>query len=182
MKKAILLCICQLLVISCTQSSYEENLIKDSLNRTIDLGMFEMVLKSDTIVSLESIRNKYSYMYLVYLQDGCKPCYHEYVFWQNEMKGLNVTDAFTVLFIINGESYEKFMSELIIYEPEYDLSSESFYIVMDPDQNYIRTNLEIDHHIIERSIMIDNKNKIKLIGQPFASEQMTVLFKKIIRK
>ncbi len=182
MRKVILYCICQFLAISCTPLTSEEKIIKDSLNKSIDLGMFEQVIKSDKIVPFESCRNKYSYLYLVYLQDGCKPCYREYVLWQDEMKDLSVTDNFTILFIIHSESYEKFISELMIYEPEFDLSSESFFLAMDPDQSYINTNTIIDPRIIEKSIMIDNKNKIKLIGRPFASMQMTELFQNIIRE
>ncbi len=55
-------------------------------------------------------------------------------------------------------------------------------LAMDPDQSYINTNTIIDPRIIEKSIMIDNKNKIKLIGRPFASMQMTELFQNIIRE
>lgn len=182
MKKVLIVCICQFLVISCTQLSSEEKIIKDSLNKSIDLGMFEKVLKSDTKVSFEGFRNRFSYLYLVYLQDGCRPCYQEYVLWQNEMNNLSLADNFTILFIINSESYEKFISELMFYEPEFDLSTERFFIAMDPDQKYIESNSDIDPSVIDRSIMINDKNKIKLIGRPFASKQMTELFQNIIRE
>jgi len=182
MKKALVLWICQFFLISCTQLTSEEQVIKDSLNKSIDLGMFEEVIKSDTSVSFEGFRNRFSYLFLVYLQDGCKPCFQEYVLWQNQMKDLDIADNFTILFIIHSESYEKFISDLMIYEPEFDLLSERFFLVIDPDQKYVDANSNIDPRIIEKSIMIDDKNKIKLIGRPFASKQMTELFQNIIRE
>jgi hypothetical protein len=180
MIKLLLLCISELVIISCSQLSSEEKLIKDSLERKVDLGMFERVHYSDTTMSFEGFRKRYSYLYLVSLQDGCRPCYQEYVQWQNGMKNLSLADNFTILFIIHGKSYDKFISELMINEPEFDLSLESFFIAMDPDQEYIDNNSDIDPRIIERSIMTDDKNKIILIGKPFASKQMTDLFQSLL--
>ena len=68
----------------------------------------------------------------------------------------------------------------MIYESDFNLSIESFYIVMDPEQNFIDANPEINSGIIASSIMIDDMNKIVLVGKPFASEQMKGLFEKII--
>ena len=96
------------------------------------------------------------------------------------MNSYGSADNFTILFIIQGDDYDDFESELMIYEPDFDLSTESFYIVMDPEQKFIDANPEIDPGIIANSIMIDEMNKIVLVGKPYASEQMKRLFEKII--
>lgn len=180
MKKMLFLCSCLILVISCNQLSPEEKLIMDSLDRKVDFGKLEKVHYLDATEALKSIRIRYNYIYLVSLQIGCRSCFQEYVLWQNEMNCYSSADNFTILFIIQGENYDDFKSELMIYESDFDLSIESFYIVMDPEQKFIDANPEINPGIIANSIMIDDMNKIVLVGKPFASEQMKGLFEKII--
>ncbi len=180
MKNLLILGTCLIIQMSCNQLSFEEKLIMKSLNRTVDLSMFEIAHHSDTIYSFEAFRNEFSFLYLVYLQDGCRPCYQEYVTWQKEMNKLSLTKDFSVLFIINSTSYNSFISELMYYEPDFDLSSERFFIAMDPEQNFIERNSDIDPRVIHRSIMINDANKILLIGKPFASRQMAELFQNSI--
>lgn len=182
MKKVVFLCSCLILVISCNQLSPEEKLIMDSLDRKVDLGKLEIVHSSEAIETVKSIRIRYNYIYLVSLQIGCRSCYEEYVLWQNEMNSYSSADNFTILFIIQGDNYDDFKSELMIYEPDFNLSTEGFYIVLDPEQKFIDANPEINPGIIANSIMIDEMNKIILVGNPFASEQMKGLFESIILK
>jgi len=180
MKKMLFLCSSLILVISCNQLSPEEKLIMDSLNRKVDFGKLEIVHTLDDTMALESIRIRYKYIYLVSLQIGCRSCYQEYVLWQNEMNSYSSADNFTILFNIQGDNYDDFKSELMIYESDFNLSTESFYIVMDPEQKFINANPEINPGILANSIMIDEMNKIILVGKPFASEQMKGLFENII--
>ena len=91
------------------------------------------------------------------------------------MDTLDLHEDFTVLFIILGSSYERFMDNLIESEPGYHPASERFHVVMDPDYRFLDNNPGIDRWIIEKSLLIDASNKIKLIGPPFASERMAEL-------
>ena len=167
------------LIFSCTQLTPEEKIIKETLGKTIETKMFTMVQEGNRAISFEEFRDTYSFVSLVYLEDGCRPCYPRYVEWQNRMDTLQLNDDFTVLFIIRGMSYDGFLGNLLESDPEYDLSKDRFHIIMDPDQQFMDANRDIPKQIIDKSILIDRENKIRLIGHPFASPQIAGLFNRI---
>ncbi len=92
------------------------------------------------------------------------------------MDTLDLHEDFTVLFIILGSSYERFMDNLHESEPEYEPAIDRFHVVMDSDYRFLDNNLGIDRWVIDKSLLIDAGNKVKLIGPPFASRRMTELF------
>ncbi len=68
------------------------------------------------------------------------------------------------------------MDNLNEFEPEHEQANDRFHIVMDPDYRYLDNNPDIDRWVIDKSLLIDAADKIKLIGPPFASERMAELF------
>jgi len=70
---------------SCSRITPEEKLIKNSLGKAVDLGMFQYIQERNKIISLNEFRKKYNFIYLVYLRDGCSSCYPKYIEWQDQM-------------------------------------------------------------------------------------------------
>ena len=149
-------------------------MIKEALGKTVEIGMFESIRQGDREIPFGEFRNRYPFLSLVYLEDGCAPCYPRFIEWQTRMDTLDLHEDFTVLFIILGSSYERFMDNLYEYEPEYR-SNDRFHIVMDPDYRFMDNNPDIERWVIDKSLLIDPENVIKLIGAPFASERMAEL-------
>ncbi|MFW5700468.1 MAG: hypothetical protein ACOCWM_02160 [Cyclobacteriaceae bacterium] len=167
----ILLC-----VSSCTQLTPEEKMIKETMGKTARIGMFESIRQGDGKIPFVEFRNRYPFISLVYLEDGCLPCYPRFIEWQTRMDTLDLNDDFTVLFIILGSSYERFMDNLYASVPEYEPASDRFHIVIGPDYRFMDNNQDIDRWVIDKSLLIDVGDKIKLIGPPFASQRMEELF------
>jgi hypothetical protein len=161
---------------SCTQLTPEEKMIKDTLEKRVEIGMFESIWQGEREIPFGEFRNRYPYISLVYLEDGCLPCYPKFIEWQTRMDTLDLHDNFTVLFIILGISYERFMDNLHESEPEYEQADDQFHVVMDPDYRFLDNNPDIDRWVIDKSMLIDAGDKIKLIGPPFASPRMSELF------
>jgi hypothetical protein len=182
MKNMFFLNIIFLLGFSCTQLTPEEEMIKKALGKTVEIGMFESVRQGDREIPFEKFRDEFKFISLVYLEDGCSPCYPRFIEWQTRMDTLNLNDDFSVLFIIRGRSHESFINNLLQSNPEYELSQNRFHIVMDPDYRLLDNNPGIDRWVIDRSLLIDPENEIKLIGPPFASARMTELFYTICNK
>lgn len=167
---------------SCNSLTTEQNLIKKSLGKTIEIGIFERVWHGESEIPLNEFRSKHPFISIVYLEDGCSPCYPRFIDWQKRIDSLDTGVDYEVLYIILGSSYERFLDNLFEYEPSYELPNIQPYIIMDPDYRFLDKNIEIDRDILNRSILIGPDNKIKLIGAPFASPQMTDLFYKIINR
>jgi len=55
-----------------------------------------------------------------------------------------------------------------------------YYVIMDPKGKYLENNLHIPRWVIERSVLIDAENRVKLVGEPFATPDMGKLFYSII--
>lgn len=182
MKKLLLVSMILFLGISCSQLTDEEKMIKETLDKTIEIGIFESVRQGDREIPFGEFRDSYPFISLVYLEDGCSPCYPRFVEWQTRMDTLDLSDDFSVLFIILGRSYESFLNNLLHYNPEYKIPGDRFHIVMDPDYRFLDNNPDIDRWVIDKSLLINPENKIKLIGPPFASGRMAELFYAICRQ
>jgi len=160
---------------SCTQLTSEEKTIKEMLGKTVEIGMFESIRQGDSEISFGEFRERYPFISLVYLEDGCLPCYSEFIEWQKRMDTLNLHKDFTVLFIIQGKNYERFMDNLPIYVPDYEPAIDRFHVVMDPNYRFLDNNPDIDRWAIDKSLLINASDTIKLIGPPFASPRMADL-------
>ncbi len=182
MKKMFLLNMIFLFGFSCNQLTDEEKMIKETLGKSLEIGMFESVRQGEREIPFGEFRDRYPFISLVYLEDGCSPCYPRFIEWQTRMDTLDLSDDFSVLFIILGRSYESFTNNLLLYNPEYELPKDRFHIVMDPDYRFLENNLDIGRWVIDKSLLINIENKIKLIGPPFASERMAELFYDICNK
>ena len=174
--KVFYLFITLILLFSCTRLTPEEKMIKETLGKTARTGMFESVRQGDREIPFGEFRDRYPYISLVYLEDGCAPCYPRFIEWQTRMDTLDLHEDFTVLFIILGRSYERFMDNLHESEPEYKPASDRFHVVMDPDYRFLDNNPDIERWVIDKSLLIDAGDMIKLIGPPFASRRMAELF------
>lgn len=171
----------QLLIIlmwSCSIQTPEEKIIERTLGKELNLSMFKNVLHQGDTISLENFNKKFKYKSIVYLLNGCSPCYSNYIRWHQEFKIIEPNDNYTILFVIRGKFVDEFITEVDSVEPvDHD-----FYIVMDPNYFYPDGNKEIPDWIFEKSILIDEDNKIKMIGQPFQSPELLERFEKIINE
>ncbi len=68
------------------------------------------------------------------------------------------------------------MDNLNEFEPEYEKANDRIHVAMDPDYRFLDNNPAIDRWVIDKSLLIDAGNKVKLIGPPFASRRMVELF------
>jgi hypothetical protein len=162
---------------SCYHYSQTERELQHALQSTITLDNISNVgyTENDSI-SFDHIRQQFKYITLVFLQAGCGPCYPNFIRWHTEMQKLNCPENHALLFIIKGRSYNDFMANV------HDIQSVEgrYYVVMDTAGRYIENNQHVPRWIIERSVLIDADNRIKLVGEPFANPDMTKLFYSII--
>lgn len=163
------------LVVSCTQLTPNEKDIKETLNKPLNLEMFNTVLKGDKQIAYKKFRQQYRYVSIVYLKDGCHYCYPIFIEWHKKIDSLKIPKDYTVLFVIKGKSYPEFMNKVL----EIDSVDNHYYVIMDSTSQFLRNNNKIPFKVLYRSVMIDKENKIKLIGAPYSSTQMTKLFYKV---
>ena len=140
--------------------------------------MFNTVFYKGDTVLMETLLNKFKYKSIVYLLDDCSPCYDKYIRWHKEIDEIDISDNFTILFIISGKYAEVFLNGVDSIEH----IEEKFFLVMDPNFVYPDGNAEIPNWILEQSILIDENNKIRMVGFPFANPNSMKRFKKIIVK
>ncbi len=166
-----------LLGLACTNQSPEYKRYKETLGKTLNLSMFNAVIYKGETIAFEEFRNKYKYISVVYLQSHCHSCYEKYIEWHKEMEKLNQNN-YTLLFIINEKFADEFLNEVSLIAN----IDEKYFIRMDPKSSFLKENFEIPQWLIENSLLIDNKNKIKLIGEPFYNPELTKQFLKIVKK
>ena len=163
-------------IFSCSPPSQTEKELRETLNKTLHLEMFETVRQGNTLLSLDELRQQFDFLSVVYLQNGCQPCYPKFIEWQQKMDSIGVPDNYTALFVIQGESYEEFMAEVL----DISYVEDRFYTIMDTERRFMSKNKTIPMWIIDGSILIDPENKIKMVGEPWVNEDMTELFYKTV--
>lgn len=159
-------------IIGCNNSPVSEHEMEHLTNKTIHLEMFERVQFKEESIPFDEFRRNFRHIYIVFLEDRCAPCYPKFIEWHTKLEKLTPIEDFTVLFIINARHYENF----VIEAKKYGEFNERFYHVMDPENDFLRRNIDIPRKFIDLSLLIDSANRIKLIGAPYATEDMTKVF------
>jgi len=172
MKQYVISILNLIIITSCTNRSVIKEDLKSNLNKTVNLEMFETVQQGNNIMSFTEFRQMYRYISIVYLEDGCNPCYPKFIEWQNKMDTLNTRNDYTVLFIIRGFTYNQFIAKV----KEIDNIEDCYYTIMDKDLKYLLNNNDIPRWIIDGSVLIDKDNKIRMVGTPWSTKEMTDLF------
>ena len=170
------------IIISCSNHlSQEERLIKDNIGKKVNLEMFEdkLVFHKDTMIHFNVLWSKYDFISLVYLQDGCSPCFPKIVDWHINLDSIGYQSKHTVLFIIEGSvysNYEKITQNVL----EVDDIEFNLFMTIDRGFNFLKGNTDIPFEIIASSVLVNKKREIVLIGNPFSSNEMKGLFKSIL--
>jgi hypothetical protein len=115
---------------------------------------------------------------VVYLENGCQPCYPKFIDWQQKMDSIGCPENHSVLFVILGNSYEEFFTEVLNVHSVED----HYFTIMDSQYEFLSRNDNIPRWIIDSSVLIDSENKIKMVGAPWINEDMTKLFYEIVSK
>ena len=165
-------------IISCSQPSQTEKDLRENINKTLNLEMFETVHQGNNLLSFNELKQQFQYLSVVYLEQGCQPCYPKFIEWQNKMDSIACPDNFSVLFVIHGNSYEDFMINVL----NVDHVDDNYYTIMDTEFQFLAANKDIPRWIIDASVLIDSENKIKMVGAPWINEDMTKLFYEIVSK
>lgn len=156
----------------CTRLSPKEKELQDNMNKHLILQLSETVRQANTVMPFNEFRQQFNHISVVYLQNGCNPCYPKFIEWQNKVDSLDTPFDYTVLFIIGGEEYSEFMKNVL----DIEYVEDKFYTIMDSEFRFLENNKDIPRWIIDSSILIDSENKIKMVGAPWINEDMKNLF------
>lgn len=111
--KGLIILLIQLLVFSCSQPTQTEKDLRATINKEVSLEIFDLVRRGNTFLTLEELKQQYDYLSVVYLQNGCQPCYPKFIEWHQSLDSMKVGDSYTVLFVIAGQNYSDFMAKVL---------------------------------------------------------------------
>lgn len=172
MKLILLHLLIMILISSCNNLTQREKELKDNLGKILNIDTFERIRHKDSYLSFQEFKQKFDYISVVYLQNGCDPCYPKYIDWQRNMDSISTPENHSVLFIIRSDSYNNFMKKVLAI----DSVKNNYYSIIDSTFKFESTNREIPAWIINSPILINSENKIKMVGEPFSTPEMTKLF------
>jgi len=156
----------------CDRGPNSRNKLLKVLDLTLNVEMIDTVRQLGVALSWADFRSMYRNISVVYLQDGCAPCYPKFIAWHKNMEQVTTGTEYTVLFIINARDYASFTRNT-------DLRgeiNEKYYYFIDPRNEFFRANSRISRSILDRSLLIDIDNRIKMVGEPFANADMTKVY------
>jgi hypothetical protein len=183
--KNIIVLLTILFLAPCCKLDPKEIELKNCLNKVLDIELLEKTERVSGCMTICEIRERYPYISVIYLQNGCAPCYPKFIEWQKRFGAMELPVGYTVLFVIQGNSYTQFMQEVNAYAKAnlgMDTIKNNFPVIMDPDFIFLSSNNQIPRWIIDSSVLIDQHNRIRMVGAPWASPEMTELFHRICNK
>jgi hypothetical protein len=157
---------------SCDRPSRSSKELLKVLDLTLEVEMIDTVRQGEAAISWTDFRGKYRNISVVYLQDGCAPCYPKFIEWHKRMEQIATANDYTVLFVINARDYASFTRNTDLHEK----IEEKYYYFIDPRNEFFRYNSDISRPVLDRSLLIDSDNRIKMVGEPFANADMTKVF------
>ena len=142
------------------------------LDKSLNVEMIDTVSQGEVSLSWNDFRNRYQNISIVYLQDGCAPCYPKFIEWHKRMDQIATADDYTVLFVINARDYTSFSRKINLHEA----IEEKYYYFIDPRNMFFRANSGISRSVLDRSLMINSDNRVKMVIEPFANADITKVF------
>ena len=88
------------------------------------------------------------------------------------MEQIATADDYTVLFVINARDYTSFTRNINLHEA----IEEKYYYFIDPRNAFFRANSGISRSVLDRSLMINSDNRVKMVIEPFANADITKVF------
>jgi hypothetical protein len=177
MKLVVILFLFQVIFYSCRNNSIKTDL-EVNLDKVVNLQIFDSVRFKNNMISYKDFRKMFKYISIVYLEDGCNPCYPKFIEWQNKIDSINIRSNHTILFIINGFTYDQFIDRV----KQLKNIEDHYYTIIDKDLKFLLNNNDIPRWIIDGSMLIDDNNKIKMTGTPWSSSEMMNLFSDICQQ
>lgn len=109
------LCILFLILfqMSCSNLSPAEQELRKTIDKHLCYDLLETVRQGNTFLTLADLKQQYDYLSVVYLQNGCQPCYPKFIEWHESLDSMKVGDSYTVLFVIAGQNYSDFMAKVL---------------------------------------------------------------------
>jgi len=156
----------------CDRGPNSRNKLLKVLDMTLNVEMIDTVNQGEAAISWNDFRNKYRNISIVYLQDGCAPCYPKFIEWHKSMEQIAKANDYTVLFVINARDYASFTRNTDLYGE----IQKTYYYFIDPRNEFFRNNSGISRPILDRSLLIDSINRIKMVIEPFANGDITKVF------
>lgn len=162
---------------SCKQRTKQEQELQDTLNKSLTLDSFGKVRCMDKYISFEEFRQEFDFISVVYLQNTCDPCVPKFIKWNQKIDSISKPDNYSPLFIIRAGDYGEFMTKVL----DKQFIENKIPTIIDPEYKFDSYNLNIPRWIKNSPILIDSENKIKMVGAPFATPEMTELFHSICK-
>jgi hypothetical protein len=171
-------CLCLIPLLCCTNRNKTEPELRAHINREIDIAPLTLAHYDGAQIQFSEIRSEYTYLTIVPFDEDCISCYLKFLEWHEKIASLNYGENYTVVFVIQGNSYSEFMTKVL----DIEYVDDKFHTIMDPEGKFLEANKDIPRWIIESSVLIDSENKIKMVGAPWINEDMTKLFYEIVSK
>ncbi len=160
------------LMVACTKESRQEMQLRQNINKELRMDIFPSVVSQQKVQAYDDFRREYKYISVVFLRKGCKPCDLKIAEWQERIEKIKELEDYSVLFIFQGYSYKE-ISQLD--------TTRSLNFICDIHCRYLIYNRDIPEWILDNTILIDARNRIKLVGDPFSTDEKTEQLYSIIK-
>ena len=162
--------------VSCVEISQRERELTEVLNKSVQVEMLQTIHQGNNTLSFSDLKQRYKYISIVYLKDGCSPCYPKFTEWLNKINLVRRPENYAVLFVIHAASFNAFFRE----SSDFEKLTGCYFAFLDMENLFFNSNSDIPDWIYESSFLINDKQEIKMVGPPFFNNDFTAVFHKVV--
>ncbi|MFR3330406.1 MAG: hypothetical protein ACLTSL_09645 [Odoribacter splanchnicus] len=168
-------------IISCRDNT-PQGMIRKAIGKKVKMQGLDEIQFLDQSMFYQDFRRRYPFVGIIYVDQDCGMCRNTVLEWTKQTALLKTfPDNIAFLFVYRGDKPTMYFKEIsdYYYQSEEDVKFH-FFIAPDPHFMFVDSNMDIPREIIDMSFLIDENDRILLVGSPFATPQMKELYRKIL--
>jgi len=163
-----------LLLSSCDHNSEISKYVKGQIGRTIVINDKQLAPKDLSII--DSLKAISDYLMITTVRENaCASCYYSLLLEMDSFIDSCRLDMMNCIVFVH-ENYDEYVQ----LSDKYKLSH--VFIINDPQDTYTNDNKLSKYTVDFRTFLVDNKMKIRLVGNPLVNMRIRNLYEKEVRK
>ena len=160
----------------CNQQPSAVQLFKDHMNRKIDLSGYDFVYGNGRSYSYAEFRINYPFVTVNYIDEDCIACKVKLREWCDNAHKVPTNENLAHLFVFRGRNHQTFIK---YSQGEIEFP---FYIMPREEFTFVNNNKKINRQIIDAGFLLNKKDRIQIIGDPFISDKLTNLYYSVVKE
>lgn len=156
----------------------QTKMFRENLGKRLDLQAIAdlPLLYADSVQTFGELIKQSRFLSLIYVDELCDVCQVKLVEWNRYADLLPRSPGLVYVILFRGNDFETFRKTCLHGDP----LSDKFVVAEDPQKRFVIGNAGIPYELLDHTVLIDSSARMLLFGEPFATPEMTRLYRQVV--